>query len=370
MPPKKISAVDSVKPAIEISKNLLFNPIRFGRWWRMGLLAMACGEMASGCNGNINLPAEWVNRGQKNFFLQEAPSPLPNFSNIDWNVIMPLLTILLVGGVILAFVHMYVSSVLRFVMYDAVLTGEFRLMQGWNKWHRQGVRLFLFKFLISAAVLLLIAGIAGAPLMGVVNQVKSNNQDQALKAALSLLAFIPVLIVFGVIAQLLNLFLKDFGALVMMFEDVGAWGALRRVLGMANREMGEYAAYVGLKIALSIAEGIVMGTLASIVWLIITIPTFMTAWLSGLSWEVFIANPVRIFALIIAFFTAILIVDFVMAVIGSPITVGFLGYVSVFFGSRYEPLWQVIGPQIPPPPVSPYGNVGTMATPPPPPPMS
>jgi hypothetical protein len=372
MPPRKISAVDSVKAAIELIKKLLFTPFRFGHWWRMGLLAMACGEMFSGCSSNINLPGELAKRQPRTFSFEGGPSPLPNFSSIDWNVIAPLLTIVLAGGVVLAFVHMYVSSVLRFVMYDAVLTGDFRLLYGWNKWHRQGVRLFWFKFLVSLAFLTLLAGLIGAPLMSAANLMRSNNQEDALKAALALLAFIPVLLILGVIAQFLSLLLKDFGALIMMFEDVSAWEALKRVLGMANRELNEFAAYVGLKIALSIGEGIVMGTLESIVWLLITLPAFVTAWFSGMSWEAFLENPFHILMLITTIFIAMFVVNFAMAVLGSPITAGFIGYVTIFFGSRYEPLWQVIGPQMPAPLVAPYGNVATMSSwlpPPPPPPL-
>jgi hypothetical protein len=345
---KPLSAIDSVNPAIALMQRVMLRPFRFGRWWRMGLLAMACGEMFNSFSCNLNLPSDIGRRQPKEFLpvthFQSAPA-MP-----DWQILMPIVITLIVGVVALAFVHMYVSSVLRFVMYDAILTEDLRLLHGWSKWHRQGVRLFVFKLVLTFLVLLVLGLVFGVPFIALASRMKNTGPEAAMGLVLSLLIFIPVILVFALISAVFNLFLKDFAVLIMMFEDLGAWDALKRVFGMANRAKGDYAGYIGLKAVMSIAESIAMSIVAFILLLIFAVPLGLTAALSNIKWEELLKDPMAIASLITGLIVAVFIFLFLLSVVGSPATAFFQGYVVNYFGSRYEPLWNVLHPPVAPTP--------------------
>jgi hypothetical protein len=356
MPGKPLSAIDSVNPAIELTKRVMFRPFRWARWWRMALLSMATGEMFNSLSCNFNLPAD-MNKPQPKDFVpidhfQSAASP-------DFQAFMPIFITLFVGIIVLAFVHMYVSSVLRFVFYDAVLTEDFRLLHGWSKWHRQGVRLFLFKLVLAFLVLAIVGVLFGAPFFALVSQVKTKGPDAVLPIVLSLLVFIPVILVFALVSAIFNLLLKDFAVLIMMFEDLSAWDALKRVFGMANRSKADYAGYIGLKVVMSIAESIVMSIVAVVLVLIFAVPLGLTAALSNIQWAELLKDPVAIASMITGLILAIFAFLYLLAIVDSPAAVFFQGYVVTYFASRYEPLWRVTNPE-PASPAMPPQAFGTL----------
>lgn len=339
-----LNAIDTVSPAIEMTKRIMFSPFRFGRWWRMGLLAMATGEMFNSFSGDLRLPADMNRPSDANeFYFQEAGR-----NSLPWELLVPIVTALVVGAIVLFFVHMYVSSVLRFVMYDAVLTDQFQLLQGWGKWHRQGVRLFVFKLLVTFIVLTLVLLFFAAPLLALLTQIKAKGPEAVMGTLLSLLIFIPLLLLFALVAAIFNLLLKDFAALIMMFEDLSAWQALKRVFSLANHAKGDYAGYIGMKVVLSIGETIAMSIVAVILLLIVAIPVgvAIAAFSSGGDWAQILRDPLTLAAMITSAIVMLFFFLFVLAVIGSPLTVFFQSYVVNFFGSRYEPLKKIVFPQL------------------------
>ena len=50
------SAVDSIRPAFQHTKQQLFRPFRFGQWTRLALVGLFAGEMSSGGGCNFQMP--------------------------------------------------------------------------------------------------------------------------------------------------------------------------------------------------------------------------------------------------------------------------------------------------------------------------
>src|SRR5205807_10371278 len=79
-----------------------------------------------------------------------APST-PNNYALSLHDALPICTLALLGLAALAFFVLlaYVSSVLRFVLFDAVLAGNIRIREAWARRQSQGVRLFGFHLLLG-----------------------------------------------------------------------------------------------------------------------------------------------------------------------------------------------------------------------------
>src|SRR3954453_13246362 len=117
MPPfKPLSAVDSIRPAVDRTEKFLFEPFRWARWWRVALLGLATGEFASqgGCNfrglGNLD---KISHPGTGN-------SSIPNIPGIGPGHLAALITILVVLVAVLVVIHLFIGSVARFMLFDTV----------------------------------------------------------------------------------------------------------------------------------------------------------------------------------------------------------------------------------------------------------
>src|SRR5437879_4086795 len=156
-PLKPLSAVESIRPAVDRTEKFLFEPFRWARWWRLALLGLATGEFATqgGCNfrglGNLGKP------GTSGSGIPHIPVPPAQLA--------ALITIAVVLVVVLAFVHLYIGSVARFMLFDTVATGRYRLREAWSRWHSRGVRYFLFQLVFGGIALAVYLVLVGIPLL-------------------------------------------------------------------------------------------------------------------------------------------------------------------------------------------------------------
>lgn len=350
--PQPISAADAIAPAFNDTGRILFKPFRWGRWWRMGILALATGELASGFSCNFNVPAHIPQQTSTGQQFLAAGGRLPDVFNklgLDPAMIATLITVLVLGFFVLAFVHAYVSSVLRFVLFEAVAEERFALIEGWKRRHPQGLQFFLFLIVFGLMFLAGIAVLLGFPL------VLSIHAKAAGGAApiLAWLLAIPLLLVFVLVWMLVFVFTKDFAVPIMALEKISVAAAMRRVWSMVRSAPGSYAGYAGMKLVLAIAAAIGFSIVQVVVLLILLIPVVVVAVGVGLTAPAFYKDPTMLAALITCAVLLLFFMFYVLAVIGSPVTVFFQSYAYEFFGSRYLPLWQVMHPAPPPPPPPP-----------------
>lgn len=335
-----ISAVDTISLAVQHTKQQLFQPFRVGQWTRLAVVGLLAGELGSsgGCNGsNFNFPHQPISR----HFLD------PGFGAIDPALLGGLILVLVVAGLVLGIILLYISSVMRFVLFDSVLAKECHIRQGWSARQGPGWRFFLWKLLyllITVTGVIVLVGIpAGfAFAVGWLQEPK----EHVLALVLAGTAVLLLLIIFVITTAVIFVLTKDFVVPQMALENIGAIEAWGRLWPMIKAEKGGYAAYIGMKIVMAIGAAIIVGVAALILGLIIAIPTvglsivaILTGKTAGLTWNVYtITVAVVVGIILLAMFLCLI------ALISVPVIVFFPAYSIYFFAARYPALNAVLYP--------------------------
>lgn len=343
-----ISAVDTIPFAFQHTKRQLFQPFRFGQWVRLAVVGLLAGEMGS--SGSFNFPTSFPRQtGPSRHFLQQ------DWPKIDPTILGGLIAVLFVAGFVFVIVMMYVSSVMRFILFDSVLAKECHIRQGWGRRQGPAWKYFLWQLGFMLATLGGIVVLLGIPAafalaMGWFNPPR----EHILALVLSGVVVFFLVFLFFVIVAVVHVLTKDFVVPQMALEDIGAVDGWRRLWPMIQLEQSGYAAYVGMKIVLAIGAGIVIGIASLILGLIVAIPTVLlgivavlTGKTAGLTWNVYtITIAIVVGCILVAVFL------FLTSLIAVPAIVFFPAYAIYFFAARYRPLSLVLYPP-PPPQVSP-----------------
>lgn len=346
-----VSGVDAIQPAFRHALQQLTRPFRFPQWIRLGFVGFLAGELGSGgCNFNFNFPASRKGHGSEHLFGSAWPPHFPHHPALFAMAIALLVIISLAFTVLWT----YVNSVMRFVLFDSVLTKDCRIRQGWRRRKPEGVRLFVWQLwlmLITFAVLLVFVGIPAAIAFGL--GWLTHPREHLLPLILAGIAVFLLFFLLAVAALLVQVMTKDFVVPQMAFEDMSALEGWRRLLPCLKAEKGGYAGYVGMKIVLSIAFGIAVGIVTIIAILVLLIPlggfagiAFFAGKAAGLAWNAYtIAFAVVLGCIYVAVFI------FVMLLISVPAIVFFSAYAIYFFASRYSYLAAALFPPAPVPQV-------------------
>lgn len=345
----KLNAVDAISPAFNLTKTNLFNPFRWGFWIRVAILGLLTGEMSSGGGCNFRMPANW-NRPRHDQFVSSAP----NFPHVDPHVLWAILPVIIATVVILSLIFMYISSVCRFVLLEAVLNGQVSIRDGWSRWRGQGTRYFVFKLLFGLLFLAIIGTGALVLLMmfGVASWRHTGGPPASAIAGLIVGGLFLLLLALPFI--LVQLLAKDFAVPVMALEGTTFGDAWRRVWAMGTSEPLSVAGYVGMKIVLSIAAAIIFGIITLIGLVILAIPTAIVgamAFVIGKAIGLGI-GPLTITLIVAAGVILVACIIFVAAIIHVPVAMFFPSYALYFFAGRYQPLHdRLFPPPLPAPPV-------------------
>ena len=345
------SAVDAISPAFEHTKRQLFQPFRIGQWVRLALVGLLAGELGSGGFkipnlSNFNLPRH---PGSEHFLTSDLAGSAPM-------LFAGLIAGLVVAALLLGILLTYVSSVMRFILFDSVLVKDCHIREGWSRRQGPGWHYFLWKLLYLLAtfgVLIVLVGIpAGfAFAVGWLNNPKQHMVVLVLGGIALFLAIMIFLFVMAVIYVLT----KDFVVPQMALENIGALEGWRRLWAMMKAEKSSYAGYIGMKIVLAIVVGIILGIIGFIIGLIILIPAAGVAVAAvlggkaaGLGW-----TAATITLAVVAGSVLLAVFLFVMALISVPVIVFFPAYSIYFFAARYPALSSALHPA---PPASPPYN--------------
>jgi len=339
-----ISAVDSVSLAFEHTKKQLFQPFRFVQWIKLAIVGLLAGELGSGgFNGsNFNFPHKPG---------AASHSPFPHFPGIDIAVLAGLIAVVVVAAFAIGIILMYISSVMRFVLFDSILAKECHIRDFWSRRQGPGWRYFLWKLLyalVTFAVLIVLVGIP-AGFAFAVGWFHAPSQH-LLPLVLAGIALFFVLLIFFLTTAIIFVLTKDFVVPQMALEGIGAIEGWRRLWAMIAAEKGGYAGYIGMKIVMAIGAGILVGIATLILGLIIAIPTVglsilavLTGKTAGLTWNAYtITLAIVVGSILLAIFL------FMIALISVPVIVFFPAYSIYFFAARYPALGAMIYPQAQP----------------------
>ena len=345
-----ISAVDTITLAFQHAKRQLIQPFRFGQWVRLAIVGLLAGEMGS--SGSFNFPSSFnpQHRSPSQHFLGQA---LPK---IDPALLGALIAVLVVTGLVFMVVMFYISSVMRFILFDSVLTKECHIRDGWNRRQSPGWKYFLWQLgftgvTLALAVLLIGVPAAAAWSMGWFKQPREHLAPLIIGGILMFF----VVVLFFVAAAVVHVLTKDFVVPQMALEGIGPIEGWRRLWPMLQSDNRGYAGYVGMKIVLAIGAGIVVGIVTFILALMLAIPAIavavaavFTGKSAGLTWNVF-----TITAAVVAACILFAILMFLIALISVPVIVFFPAYAIYFFAARYRPLSIVLYPPPAPSPLEP-----------------
>lgn len=353
---KSASAVESISPAIARTKQLLFQPFRFGLWARLAVVALITGEAGGGGGGggssipNFN---QHQSQGGENHWAAAA-NP---FSGAGWEQIQPYMGWVVVGVMlVLAVILLWIYSdcVYRFILLDAVVSGRYRLREGWRRWRAAGRRYFLWVIAFGLAQFVLVGTVAGIPLLFAYRAGWFEHPDQHLGGLIGggiLLALVVIALV--VVLAIIDMMGRDFLVPVIAFEEVGALEGWDRLLAVMGTEKSAYAVYVLMKIVLAMAAGIIFAILDLIVILVLLIPLGLLALAGyligsglGMTWN--ISTELLLAGVGLLAISGIL---YVVGFVYAPGLVFFQSYTVEFFAPRYGPLGSKLlpaGPKAPP----------------------
>jgi hypothetical protein len=335
-----ISAIDAVGPALQHTKEQLLHPFRAAQWAKLAFVGLLAGELSSGgCNGSSFQSPTRPSGGQ--------PFPLPHANLLLYASLIALLIVL---AVFLWILFLYVSSVMRFILFDSVVAKRCEIRRGWARRHNAGLRFFVWQLFFMLALIVGVTLLVGIPAAfalaaGWLRDPRQHMVPLILGGLFLLFAVIGFVLLSGVV----HVLTKDFVVPEMALENISAIEGWRRLLPRLKLETGSYAGYIGLKIVMALGAAVIVGIVTVIVILILLIPVggfgvvaVMLGKTAGLTWNLYtITLAVVVGCLVLA---ALL---YVMSLISVPAIVFFPAYSIYFFASRYPALDALLHP--PPP---------------------
>jgi hypothetical protein len=356
--------VDAISPALQHTKKQLFQPFRFGQWAKLAVVGLLAGELGSsgGCNNfnfnNINLPRGDSGRQflQQSFLRQSFLQPSWNMP--DFALYAGLIAALLAAGLVLGIILMYVSSVMRFILFDSVLAQDCRVGEGWSRRQGPGFRYFVWKLVYILASMAFFVVLVGIPVaFGVASGWFKEPKEHMAPLILGGIFLVLAILIFSLVAAVVFLLSKDFVVPQMALEGIGAFEGWRRFWPMLKGEKGDYVVYVVMKIVMAIAATIIIGIVTLILGLFFAVPTAMLGIVgvlvgksAGLTWNAYTITLAVVVGCVLLF-----IFLYLVSMVSVPVIVFFPAYSIYFFASRYPALSRALYPA---PPVASPSQLG------------
>jgi len=263
-----------------------------------------------------------------------------------------LIALLIVLGIVFWILFLYVSSVMRFILFDSVIAKQCEIGRGWSRRHGAGLRYFVWQILFLLAMgvgLTVLVGIPAALALAA-GWLQAPRQHIAPLILGGMFLFF-MLMGFILLALVVHVLTKDFVVPEMALENISAIEGWRRLLPMLQAEKGSYAGYIGMKIVMALGASVVVGIISFVVLLILLIPVggfgviaVMAGKTAGLTWNLYTITLAVIVGCI-----ALFVILYVVSLISVPVIVFFPAYSIYFFASRYPALEALVHPPLPPP---------------------
>jgi len=264
-----------------------------------------------------------------------------------------LIILLVVVALGLFVLFTYISSVMRFILFDSIITRDCHIRAGWTRNRGRGYRLFVWQLLYTLVSLAALAVFLGSSALLVWRMRWFDHpSDHLMPLILGGIAALLVLLLLILVFSVVHVMTKDFVVPQMALEEITAIEGWRRLLSALRAEKGGYAGYIGMKIVMAIGAAIVLGIATAIVFLAILIPiggaaiaAIFAGKAAGLSWTFY-----TIALAVIVGCIAFALLFFVASLISVPAIVFFPAYAIYFFAPRFPALARLLWPQPPPSP--------------------
>jgi hypothetical protein len=342
-----ISAIDAIAPALEHTKQQLFQPFRMRQWAKLALVGLLAGEMTTGSCSHFNT----------NFQLPKHPNHAVVLPAINPATLALLIALVIVLGFAFSMFLLYLHSIMRFILFDSVLTKRCELGQQWNRRQGAGLKYFLWQIAFSLVTALGLAVLIGVPaIFAFAAGWLTKPKEHLAPLILCGMALALVVMAFLLVCAVVQVLTRDFVVPQMALEDLDAFEAWHRLLPMLGAEKGPYLGYLLMKIVMAIAAGILLAIVATIAVLIVLIPVggfgavaVLAGKAVGLQWNVY-----TITLAVVAGSILLAVFFYLIALAAVPVMVFFPAYSIYFLASRYPSLAMALhpAPPTPPPPES------------------
>jgi hypothetical protein len=332
-----ISAIDAVGPALQHTKEQLLRPFRVAQWVKLAFVGFLAGELSSGgCNGSSFRSPTRPTGGQ------HFPFPHPNLM-----LYASLIALLIVVAVVFWILLLYVSSVMRFILFDSVVAKRCEIRRYWSRRNGAGLRYFVWQLLFILAMTVGMTVLIGVPAaFALAAGWLKDPRQHLLPLILGGMVLFFVVAGFILLCLVIHVLTKDFVIPEMALENISAFEGWHRLWPRLQSEKGSYAAYLGLKIVMAFAAAVIVGIATFFVILILLIPAggfgvvaVVLGKAAGLTWNLYtITLAVVVGSVVLA------VLLFVMSLISVPAIVFFPAYSIYFFASRYPPLDALLHP--------------------------
>jgi len=339
-----VSAVDVISPAFLRMKQNLFSPFRLSQWVRLAIVGFLAGELGTGNGVAGQFSPKSIQSGSG------FPSMgVPFGGGILFAVLTGLLVLL---AIVLGIVFLYISSRMRFVLFDSVIAGECSIRKFWRPRGTLAFRYFVWQLLAGLCVLIGVILLFAVPLAFAYGVGWfSSPRDHLLPLILGGILLALILIAVACAVGIVKVLVKDFVVPQMVFDDVSVGEGWRRLWSMMKQEKASYVAYIGMKIVLAFAAAVFFFVATLIVLVVLLIPvggigaiTVLVGHAAGLTW-----NPLTIAIAIVVGGIVLAAFLFIAALISVPATIFFPAYSMYFFAERYPALHAALYPQASPP---------------------
>jgi hypothetical protein len=340
-----ISAVDAVSPAVQRTKIFLFRPFHFGTYLKLCLVAL----LTEGLGGNGNF-----NPGSHHYSNHKTTvSSFTSFAIAPERIAESVAALALV--LLLCFFLFYLITRLRFAYFHCLIHNTKEIRPGWHIYREPATRFFWFNLIVGLCFLLLVGLIAipfAAGFVGLFRNVAAGGHPDLGSILALLLPLIPIIMLIVVLAIAVDIVLRDLMLPHYALENATAGQAWSAVWARIRFEKGSFFVYALLRVLLPIVALVILFVvliLPAIVFAIaiVAVEVGIHAAFSGAQGTTAIIGLfLEVFVGVIAF--AIALVAWIA--IGGPLSTAIRQYAILFYGSRYQPLANIL---FPPPPVAP-----------------
>ena len=339
-----LSPTEAISPAWNHTIRQMFQPVRFSFWWRIAVLGLFTGEFAGGGGFTTpNLPAHTGGTHQAHAF----PADLGWFTPTH---IIELAVISSIAFLVFTLVFVYINSILRFVLFDAVLHANPKIAEGWRKWRSQGRQFFTWQLVLALTGWLVLFVCLFLPLFFLFTSHHIGFWFMDAVAVVTIVLGFLTMVLLVLALNIAAVLAKDFIVPMMALEGITWQQGWRRFRAISAGHAGEYVIYLLMKFVLRIAAGMLHALAMLIPFVILLIPTMILV-VAGVAigaGSTAVVKALLITIGIIGGLILFLVFLALSALAGAPIAYFFPAYSIYFFAGRYEPLGRVVFPQPPP----------------------
>jgi len=336
---RAISAVDSVSPAIQRTRDFLFRQFNWGTYLKLGLVALITEGLGSNFQSSSN-----HSDTSGHVPMLDAPFDLAPI-RIAQGVAMLLLLLVFSGWIF------YLITRLRFAFFHCLTTNTKLIRPGWHIYKEQATRFFWTNLAVGFCYLLVLALVAIPFISGFMRLVhetpKGGQPDWTLVLSL-VLPLIPIVFLLFVAAVLADIVLRDWLLPHFALDNATAGQAWSRVWASFMAEKRQFIAYILLRLVLPLLAAVCLFVVLLIPGLVLAGSVaavelgLHSAFADSTGASALVGTLLEVFFGILAFGFMLL----ASVCLGGPISTGAREYALVFYGGRYQPLGAAMQAQI------------------------